>query len=70
ISVSFSLQKVPRSGKSHPEDIAFNEKLQKFSHQLNYIIGLQTAGKISAILAYLQVQELWEELEQVKQKFR
>ena len=68
--MSFSLQKVPRSGKSHPKNIAFNEKLQKFSHKLNYIIGLQTAAKISTILAYLQVQELWEELEQVKQKFR
>ena len=55
-------------GKGTPENIAFNGKLQEFSHKVNYISGLQTAGKIPARLAYLQVQELWQELKQTKQK--
>ena len=35
-------------GKVTPKNIAFNGKLQEFSHKVNYISGLQTAGKISA----------------------
>ncbi|MCL2932418.1 MAG: hypothetical protein MGG11_09145 [Trichodesmium sp. MAG_R03] len=57
-------------GKKTPKNIAFNGKLQEFSHKVNYIIALQTAGKISAIFAYLQVEELWQDLEKIKQKFR
>ena len=55
-------------GKVTPKNIAFNGKLQEFSHKVNYISGLQTAGKISAILAYLKVEELWQDLEKIKQK--
>ncbi len=55
-------------GKETPENIAFNQKLQEFSHKLNYISGFQTAGKIPPRLAYLQVEELWQELEETKEK--
>ncbi len=55
-------------GKKTPENIAFHEKLQEFSHKINYISGFQTAGKISARLAYLRVEELWKELKQTKQQ--
>lgn len=61
----------PRSryyGKATPENVAFDAKLQEFSHKINYISGLQTAGKISAKLAYLQVQELWQQLEDTKKE--
>ncbi len=52
-----------------PENITFDQKLQEFSHKISYISGLQTAGKISAKLAYLQVQELWQQLEKAKKQF-
>ncbi|NEQ40852.1 MAG: hypothetical protein F6K40_33390 [Okeania sp. SIO3I5] len=55
-------------GKGTPENTAFNEKLQEFSHKLNYISAFQTAGKIPARLAYIQVEELWQELKQTKEK--
>ncbi len=55
-------------GKATPENIAFNQKLQEFSHKVNYISGFQTAGKIPARLAYLLVEELWKELQQTKEK--
>ncbi|MGD1807677.1 DUF7219 family protein [Dapis sp. BLCC M126] len=55
-------------GKETPENIAFNKKLQEFSHKLNYISGFQTAGKIPSRLAYLQVEKLWKELEKTKEK--
>ncbi len=55
-------------GKETPENIAFNKTLQEFSHKVNYISGLQTAGKIPARLAYLLVEELWKELKQTKEK--
>lgn len=61
----------PRSryyGKGTPENIAFDAKLQDFSQQVNYISNLQTAGKISSKLAYLKVEELWEQLENTKKQ--
>lgn len=55
-------------GKATPENINFNAKLQEFSHKINYISGLQTSGKISTQSAYLQIQELWEQLEKIKRE--
>ncbi|NEO53428.1 MAG: hypothetical protein F6K54_10245 [Okeania sp. SIO3B5] len=55
-------------GQATPANINFNAKLQEFSHQINYISALQTSGKISVTSAYLQIQELWEQLEKIKKK--
>ncbi|WP_353735983.1 MULTISPECIES: hypothetical protein [unclassified Okeania] len=56
----------PYYGQATPANINFNAKLQEFSHKINYISGLQTSGKISTTSAYLQIQELWEQLEKIK----
>lgn len=61
----------PRSryyGQATPENIAFDAKLQEFSQQINYISNLQTAGKISSTVAYLKVEELWEQLEEMRKQ--
>ncbi|NEQ77320.1 MAG: hypothetical protein F6K24_06000 [Okeania sp. SIO2D1] len=53
-------------GQATPANINFNAKLQEFSHKISYISALQTSGKISISSAYLQIQELWEQLEKIK----
>ncbi|GGA45645.1 hypothetical protein [Okeania sp. KiyG1] len=55
-------------GQATPANINFNAKLQEFSHKISYISALQTSGKISATSAYLQIQELWEQLEKTKKE--
>lgn len=55
-------------GQATPANINFNRKLQEFSHKINYISALQTSGKISPTSAYLQIQELWEQLEKIKKE--
>ncbi|OYQ67137.1 hypothetical protein B9G53_01930 [Pseudanabaena sp. SR411] len=54
-------------GKFTPENLVFNANLQEFSHRVGIICGLETGGKISSQEAYLQVAELWQQLEQSKQ---
>jgi hypothetical protein len=44
----------------------FNANLQEFSHRVSIICGLETGGKISSQEAYLQISELWSQLEQSK----
>ncbi|GBO54284.1 hypothetical protein APA_2232 [Pseudanabaena sp. lw0831] len=44
----------------------FNANLQEFSHRVSIICSLETGGKISAQAAYLQIEELWQQLEQSK----
>jgi hypothetical protein len=41
----------------------FNANLQEFSHRVSIICSLETGGKISAKEAYLQIAELWQQLE-------
>jgi hypothetical protein len=57
----------PRSryyGEFTPENLMFNANLQEFSHRVSIICGLETGGKISSQEAYLEVAELWQQLEQ------
>ncbi|TYQ31252.1 hypothetical protein [Pseudanabaena sp. UWO310] len=59
----------PRSryyGKFTPENLIFNANLQEFSHRVSIISSLETGGKISSREAYLQIAELWQQLERSK----
>ncbi|MGB3509125.1 MAG: hypothetical protein WBA93_07765 [Microcoleaceae cyanobacterium] len=61
----------PRSryyGKATPGNIDFDAKLQEFSQQVNYISNLQTAGKFSPKVAYLKIEELWQQIENIKKQ--
>lgn len=53
-------------GTFTPENLMFNSNLQEFSHRVSIICGLETGGKISSQEAYLQIAELWQQLEQSK----
>jgi hypothetical protein len=54
-------------GKFSPENLLFNANLQEFSHRVSIICALETGGKISTQEAFLQVAELWHQLEESKQ---
>ena len=59
----------PRSryyGTFTPENLMFNANLQEFSHRVSIICSLETGGKISSQEAYLQIEELWQQIEQSK----
>ena len=53
-------------GTFTPENLMFNANLQEFSHRVSIICGLETGCKISSQEAYLQISELWSQLEQSK----
>ncbi|MFM7887054.1 MAG: hypothetical protein ACKPCM_10270, partial [Pseudanabaena sp.] len=60
----------PRSryyGKFTPENLMFNSNLQEFSHRVSIICALETGGKLSPQEAYIQIAELWQQLEKSKQ---
>jgi len=54
-------------GKFSPENLLFNANLQEFSHRVSIICALETGGKISTQEAFLQIAELWHQLEESKQ---
>ena len=54
-------------GTFTPENLVFNANLQEFSHRVSIICSLETGGKISSQEAFLQVAELWQQLEQSRQ---
>ena len=54
-------------GTFTPENLMFNANLQEFSHRVSIICALETGGKISSQEAYLQIAELWQQLDQSKQ---
>lgn len=51
-----------------PENLMFNANLQEFSHRVSIICALETGGKISSQEAYLQIAELWHQLEESKER--
>ncbi|MCU0534091.1 MAG: hypothetical protein MUD14_09360 [Hydrococcus sp. Prado102] len=60
----------PRSqyrGPFSPELLAFNANLQEFTQKANYICALQTNGKMSAQNAFIELQNLWTQLERSKE---
>ncbi|WP_271252178.1 DUF7219 family protein [Pseudanabaena sp. Chao 1811] len=56
----------PRSrtyGESQTENLMFHEMLKEFSLRVSIIYNLQTSGDISQSEAFLQLAELWQQLE-------
>lgn len=53
-------------GTFTPENLMFNANLQEFSHRISIICALETGGKISSQEAYLQIAELWQQLQESK----
>lgn len=56
----------PRSryyGQVTLENLVFNANLQEFSQRVGIICSLETAGKISTIEAFQQIEVLWEQLQ-------
>ncbi len=55
-------------GKFTPENLMFNANLQEFSHRVSIICSLETGGKISSQEAFLEIAELWQQLDQSKRE--
>jgi len=41
--------------------------LQEFAQKVDFIVGLQTGGKLSPEESYVQIETLWEKLRESKQ---
>jgi hypothetical protein len=60
----------PRSryyGKFSPASLMFNDNLQQFAHQVGYICGLHTGGKLSEDEALQKIDQLWQALDRSKE---
>ncbi|WRH66759.1 MAG: hypothetical protein RSE13_25115 [Planktothrix sp. GU0601_MAG3] len=53
-------------GNATPENILFNANLQEFAKKVDFIVCLQTGGKLSAEESYVQIETLWEQLRESK----
>jgi hypothetical protein len=61
----------PRSryyGKFNPAALMFNDNLQQFAHQVSYISGLHTGGKLSEDEALQRIEQLWQSLDRSKKQ--
>jgi hypothetical protein len=61
----------PRSryyGQFSPEQLMFNDNLQQFAHQVGYISGLHTGGKLSENEAIQKIDQLWRALNYSKEQ--
>lgn len=61
----------PRSryyGQFSPEKLVFNDNLQQFAHQVGYISGLHTGGKLSEAEAIEKIDQLWHALNLSKEQ--
>ena len=59
----------PRSryyGNFSPAALMFNDNLQLFAHQVGYISGLHTGGKLSEGEALQKIEQLWQTLSRSK----
>jgi len=54
-------------GNGKPENIVFNANLQEFAQKVDFIVCLQTGGKLSPEESYVQIETLWEKLRESKQ---
>lgn len=55
-------------GEFTPNNLAFNANLQEFAQQASYLCNLETNGKITPEEAYMQIKQLWQQLDQSKQE--
>jgi hypothetical protein len=46
----------------------FNDNLQQFAHQVGYISGLHTGGKLSEAEALQKIEQLWQSLNHSKKQ--
>jgi hypothetical protein len=58
----FFYPQYPYRGEFTPENLLLNANLQEFAQKVSYICNLETNGKISSQLAYLQIKDLWKKL--------
>ncbi|BAQ64904.1 hypothetical protein [Geminocystis sp. NIES-3709] len=55
----------PYHGQDYIKGLIPNQKLQKFTSQINYMVGLHTNGKLSTSQVCQKIEQLWEELEMI-----
>ncbi|GAB1543597.1 hypothetical protein NUACC21_62720 [Scytonema sp. NUACC21] len=55
-------------GVPTPENLKFDDMLQNFTQRVDYIVGLETNGKVPTIEAFERIQSLWEQLERSKKE--
>ncbi len=55
-------------GQFTPQNLAFNANLQEFAQRVGYLCGLESNGKVATEVAYLQIKQLWLQLEQSKEQ--
>ncbi|MBN3922445.1 hypothetical protein [Nostoc sp. NMS4] len=55
-------------GKFQPNNLVFNANLQEFAQRVSYIANLETAGKLSPEIAFTQIEALWKQLADSKNK--
>jgi hypothetical protein len=56
------------NGAVKPENLVFNANLQEFSQRVNYIINLETSGKMTPDEAYEEIKALWKTLKRSKEE--
>ena len=55
-------------GKFSPASLMFNDNLQQFAHQVGYISGLHTGGKLTEDEALQKIEQLWQILNRSKEQ--
>jgi hypothetical protein len=55
-------------GVATPENLKFDAMLQDFTQRVDYIVGLETNGKLPTIEAFERIQSLWEQLDSFKKE--
>ncbi len=55
-------------GKFSPASLMFNDNLQQFAHQVSYVSGLHTGGKLTEDEALQQIEQLWQSLHLSKEQ--
>lgn len=53
-------------GEVKPENLVFNANLQEFAQKVSFITALATNGKISVEKAFMDIENLWQELTNTK----
>ncbi|KAF3890854.1 hypothetical protein DA73_0400007015 [Tolypothrix bouteillei VB521301] len=55
-------------GVTTPENLKFDAMLQYFTQRVDYIVGLETNGKLPSVEAFEKIQSLWEQLDNLKKE--
>ncbi|NER37637.1 MAG: hypothetical protein F6J93_27360 [Oscillatoria sp. SIO1A7] len=61
----------PRSryhGEVKPENLVFNANLQEFAQRVNFIVALESNGKLAPEVAYAEIEALWNKLQRSKRQ--